>query len=149
VADGVLLCEDALVPAEVLVRREALRDGRSDEPMSVTELAIECRLACLRFCGVVGTRGAPSGAVGLAARGTVSSGGVVRVWDCDWDCDWVWVWEREERPGLWPLEPLPPKKEGRREKRPVEFDVVEGAWSAICCIPLSRAINQGARAVGT
>jgi hypothetical protein len=33
VAEGALLCEDELVPAdEVLVRSEALRDGRNDEP---------------------------------------------------------------------------------------------------------------------
>jgi hypothetical protein len=59
--EGVLLCEDVLaVPAEVLVRIEALRDRRKDEPMSVTDEAIECLLVCLRFCGVVGTLGSVS-----------------------------------------------------------------------------------------
>lgn len=71
-ADGVLLCEEVLVvPAEVLVRSEALRDRRRDEPMSVTDDAIECLLAGFRCWGVVGTLGLSS--YWLATRG-VSSG---------------------------------------------------------------------------
>ena len=72
-ADGVLLCEEVLVvPADVLVRREALRDRRRDEPISVTEDAIECLLFGLRCWGVVGTLGLSS--YWLGTRGGVSSG---------------------------------------------------------------------------
>jgi len=127
VADGVLLCEDVLVPAEVFVRSEALRDRRSDEPMSVTELAIECLLACLRFCGVVGTFDGCSYWLGTrggaSAGGRLSAGGVVLlvVRDC----------ERVDEDCLWcPLVDFPPKKEGRREKRPVELVVLD-VWSAM------------------
>jgi hypothetical protein len=49
VAEGVLLCEDVLaVPVDVLVRRETLPDRRNDEPISVTEDAMECLLVFRR-----------------------------------------------------------------------------------------------------
>lgn len=142
VADGVLLCEEVLVvPAEVLVRRDALRDRRRDEPMSVTEDAIECLLACLRCCwGVVGalglssywlgTRGVSSGVV---TGGRLIAGGeavvvvVVR----------VYVYESEARePFACPLLPLEPKKEGRLEKRPelAAAEVLLGVLSAIVLV---------------
>lgn len=74
VAEGFLLCEEVLaVPAEVLVRSEALRDLRNCEPISVTELAMESLLACLRRGGVVGTFGGSS--YWLAKRGSASGTG--------------------------------------------------------------------------
>jgi hypothetical protein len=74
VAEGVLRCEDVLaVPADVLVRRELLRERRNDEPMSVTEAAMECLLVFLRCCGVEGTLA--SGAYWLATRGVTSGAG--------------------------------------------------------------------------
>jgi hypothetical protein len=83
VAEGVLLWEEVLpVPADVLVRTEALREGRKDEPMSVTDEAIECLLACLRCGGVEGTLGWDSYWLGMrgVSRGavTVGAGGILR-----------------------------------------------------------------------
>jgi hypothetical protein len=155
VAEGVLLCEDVLpVPEDVLVRIDALRDLRNDEPMSVTDDAIECLLACLRFCGVVGTlglvsywlavRGVCSGAVALGAGGRTSAGGVL-----------VRAKERDERG--WCLAcplPLLLKNEGRREKRPgaVAVELVVDVRSAIVhastggALPIIR-VGQGLVAV--
>jgi hypothetical protein len=67
VLEGALVCEDALVPADVLVRSEALREGRNDEPTSVADEAIECLLAWLRAGGAVSTLGGL--AYWLGARG--------------------------------------------------------------------------------
>lgn len=138
------------MPVDVLVRRDALRDRRNDEPMSVTEDAIECLLACLRCCGVVGTlalvsywlatgRGL-SGAAWLGV-GRVSAGGEKTV-------VFAWEMEREEREALaCPLGPL--KKEGRREKKlGVECDGALDslrAWSAIVgtAIYRSRGSHSG------
>lgn len=113
VADGVLLCEDEDVL--VLVRSEALR-----AMVSVTELAIEIRLACRRCLG--GLAGACSywlgmrGGVGVG-MGVSSAGGVV------------------EDEAFWcPFGVFPPKKEGRRVKKPFEE---LGAWSPIVLKPLA------------
>jgi hypothetical protein len=133
VAEGVLLCEDddvLPVPSDVLVRSEADRDRRSCEPKSVTEEAMLCLEACLRFCGVVGTlagnwywSGTGGGVFSSlldAAGGIVSAAGM-----------YVFAFEtvrdRAEGDCLCPLL-FPPKKEGRREKMPCE-DVAE--WSAM------------------
>jgi hypothetical protein len=136
VAEGVLLCEDDVlpVPSDVLVRREAERDRRSCKPRSVTEDAMLCLLACLRFCGVVGTlagelywsetRGGVFSPLLDATGGTVgASGEGVFVLDV--------VRDREEGVCLWPLL-FPPKKEGRREKMFCE-DVED--WSAMLLVP--------------
>jgi hypothetical protein len=143
VAEGVLLCEDVLpVPADVFVRSEALRDRRNDEPMSVTEDAIECLLAWLRVCGVVGTlglfsywlgtRGVSSGVVGPDAGGRLSAGGgVVLLGEVECECEYEY--DRDERAALeYALGVLLPKNEGRREKSPVELWWCE-VWSAIAC----------------
>lgn len=121
VAEGVLLCEDELfVPVDVLVRSDALLDRRSDELMSVTELAIECRLPCLRFCGVAGSLGVssdwPPSRGASSVGGRLSAGGVVAgVRDCDSDEDAC----------LCPLA----KKDGRREKKPASL---LKAWLWLC-----------------
>jgi hypothetical protein len=150
VAEGVLRCEDVLpVPADVLVRRDALRDRRKDEPMSVTDDAIECLLACLRFGGVVGTlglvsywlgsRGGSSGVVRLGAGARLRAGGEMALAA-------VWEMEREERAALaCPLGPLEPKKEGRLEKKlgvacACALDSLT-AWSAI--VHMSTVRSQG------
>ena len=96
------------------MRSEALRDLRNCAPRSVTEDAMLCLLVCLRCCGVVDTFGGNS--YWLGTRGGVSSSGLdagrrLRVFEV--------VRETDDGAGLCALL-FPPKKEGRREKRPVE-----------------------------
>lgn len=148
VAEGVLLCEDVLavppVPVEVLVRSEALRDRRNCEPRSVTELAMLCRLACLRFCGVACTLegnsywsragGGVSSSV-LGAGGILSVGGVVEA-----------ARVADDAEGLCPLD-LPPKNEGRREKRPCEAGVVEVAVVLVMLL-VGSAMVEGSQRSG-
>jgi hypothetical protein len=153
VAEGVLLCEDELaVPAEVLVRRELLRDRRNDEPMSVTDDAIECLLVFLRCCGVVGTftggsywlgtRGVTSGA---GAGAAVVAGGRLGAGGGCWITAWARGYESEARTDL---VLLLPKKD--REKRPDELavlDEVSIVWRACPgsgMVGLSQGFVQGA-----
>ena len=109
VAEGSLLCEDDVlaVPSDVLVRSEADRERRSEEPRSVTEDAMLCLLllACLRRCGVVGTLG--GNWYWSGSRGGVSSSGLRLSVGGD----------KVDGACLCPLF-FPPKNEGRREKMP-------------------------------
>jgi hypothetical protein len=116
VAEGSLLCEDDVlaVPSDVLVRSEADRERRSEEPRSVTDDAMLCLLllACLRRCGVVGTLG--GNWYWSGSRGEVSSSGLVLA------ATGVRLSVGGDRVDSACLCPLffPPKNEGRREKMP-------------------------------
>lgn len=124
VAEGVLLCEDE---ADALVRSEADRDLRSVDPRSVTDEAMLCLLlACLRRGGVAASRAGNSywsswrGGVfspGLAAGVMLSWGGARVEFVCLCPCPLV----------------LPPKNEGRREKRP---------WLELSAMLVAHVLSQ-------
>lgn len=135
-AEGVLLCEDVLaVPAEVLVRREALRDLCSCE-LWVVELTVDTELLPW---APAGSRGVPAGAVTV---GKLSVGGEVLVSAREK------AWEMEARAALCLLLGLlPPKMEGRREKKPL-VEAVGVVGSAISLAVPHPRYGSGARSQG-
>jgi len=115
VAEGVLRCEDEVLlvlPLESLVRREALRERCSWEPMSPIVDEMLWRETCLLRGGVVRTLGGKWNSCGALAGGWLAEGDAGGKLIVGGTADEL----RGRAVGVLGERCRPPKKDGRREK---------------------------------